>query len=518
MGKKKNANANVNTNTNSDQEQEKTPYFIATRRIYVDKKGNEFLTKKLNLLGRMYNNAVRHYKILLAQLRKDAWYNECLEAWKKAKDEDEQKAWSTEIFNCAKWYGLTEFNIHAYLGMGKNQSNPQGINIDILQKAGTNLYQAVKKALFSKKINIHYRKYGQTISMEAKKANSGIIYNEKDGTVKIMGRVFNLKPVRKNDFWLMEALCHEVRYCRVVKEFHDGHAKYFLQLVMEGYSPKKTQKGDGTCGIDQGTSNIAWVTDNQVRFDELAPEIRKYEKDIIYWQTVYERRRRMANPDCYNPNGTIKKGARFTVHTKGMERALLKLKSAYRKKSDYIRQCHGRLTNEMVSDCDRINIEPTNWKALAKRSKKETEKKTIKKTNGKVITKCKRKRRFGKSIGRHAPGLLTQLIKQKSKRYKIPLLEIDTKEFKASQYNHVTDTYQKPKLSDRVKKIGRHKVQRDCYSAYLVKHAESPTAPSKEACKKNFKRFLKMQGEAVKERIKLGDNTKTFGLKEFVKS
>ena len=59
MGKKKNANANtnVNTNTNSDQEQEKTPYFIATRRIYVDKKGNEFLTKKLNLLGRMYKNS-----------------------------------------------------------------------------------------------------------------------------------------------------------------------------------------------------------------------------------------------------------------------------------------------------------------------------------------------------------------------------------------------------------------------------------------------------------------------------
>ena len=66
--------------------------------------------------------------------------------------------------------------------------------------------------------------------------------------------------------------------------------------------------------------------------------------------------------------------------------------------------------------------------------------------------------------------------------------------------------------------IGRHKVQRDCYSAYLVKHAESPTATSKEACKKDFKHFLKMQGETVKERMKLGDNTKTFGLKEFVKS
>ena len=345
MGKKK----SNSINTNSKMKQDNIPYFIATRRIYVDKKGNEFLTKKLNLLGRMYNNAVKHYRIMLAQLRKDAWYNECLEAWNNTKDEDERKAWSTEIFDCANWYGLTEYNIHTYLGMGKNQSNPKGINIDILQKVGTNLYQAIKKALFSKKINIHFRKYGQTVSMEAKKANSGIIYNEIDGTVKIMGRVFKLKPVREKDYWLMEALCHKVRYCRVVKEFHNGHAKYFLQLIMEGYSPKKVQKGKGTCGIDQGPSNIAWVTDNQVRFDELAPEIRKYENDIIYWQRVYERRRRLANPDCFNSNGTIKKGARFKVHTKGMERALFKLKSAYRKKSDYIRQCHGHLTNGFVT-------------------------------------------------------------------------------------------------------------------------------------------------------------------------
>ena len=143
MGKKE----SMTTKLNSD----KKPYFIATRRIYVDKKGNEFLTKKLNLLGRMYNNAVRHYKTILAQLRKDAWYNECHEAWNNTKDEDERKAWSTEIFDCSNWYGLTEYNIHTYLGMGKNQSNPKGINIDILQKVGTNLYQAIKKPCSQRK-------------------------------------------------------------------------------------------------------------------------------------------------------------------------------------------------------------------------------------------------------------------------------------------------------------------------------------------------------------------------------
>ena len=39
--------------------------------------------------------------------------------------------------------------------------------------------------------------------------------------------------------------------------------------------------------------------------------------------------------------------------------------------------------------------------------------------------------------------------------------EVDTKEFKASQYNHVTDAYEKIPLSQREKEIGKRKVQRD---------------------------------------------------------
>ena len=404
-----------------------TPSFIATRRICVDESGEKFITKKLNLLGRMYNIGVKHYKKVLKQLRKDVWYNECLEKWRKATDEEEKKYWANQIYDCAVWFGLTEADIHSFLGKGKNKSCQTGINIDVLQKAGTNLYQAIKKVLFSKEKNIHYRKFGQTLSMEGKKANSGIIYHAKDGTVSIMGKKFNLKPVRATDYWLMEAMTHRVKYCRVVKKYYDGKAKYFLQLIMEGVSPKKIKKGKGGCGIDQGTSTIAWTTDNQVRFDELAPNIRKYERNIIHWQTVYERRRRMANPDCYNANGTIKKGAKFKVRTKGMMRALLKLKSAYQKKTDYVRQCHGHLTNEMIKDCDEVIIEPMNWQALARRSKKATQKVKAKQKDGSVKTKCKKKKRFGKSINRHSPGLLTELIKQKASRYDIPIFEIDTK-------------------------------------------------------------------------------------------
>ena len=50
--------------------------------------------------------------------------------------------------------------------------------------------------------------------------------------------------------------------------------------------------------------------------------------------------------------------------------------------------------------------------------------------------------------------------------------EVDTKEFKASQYNHVTDAYEKIPLSQREKEIGNRKVQRDLYSAFLIRNAD----------------------------------------------
>lgn len=61
--------------------------------------------------------------------------------------------------------------------------------------------------------------------------------------------------------------------------------------------------------------------------------------------------------------------------------------------------------------------------------------------------------------------------------------EVDTKEFKASQYNHVTDAYEKIPLSQREKEIGKRKVQRDLYSAFLIRNADLDFKhPDREKC------------------------------------
>ena len=139
----------------------------------------------------------------------------------------------------------------------------------------------------------------------------------------------------------MEALKCKVKYCRVVRRVHNGKQKYFLQLILKGQPPEKIVPGKGNAGLDPGVSTAAVVSEEKADFFILAQGIEKYNKQIRQAAVKYDRRRRMANPDCYNPDGTIKKGSRFTNHTKGMERALMKLKSAYQKKKDFIKNSHG---------------------------------------------------------------------------------------------------------------------------------------------------------------------------------
>ena len=70
--------------------------------------------------------------------------------------------------------------------------------------------------------------------------------------------------------------------------------------------------------------------------------------------------------------------------------------------------------------------------------------------------------------------------------------EVDTKEFKASQYNHVTGNYEKISLSQREKQIGGRIIQRDLYSAFLIHNADPELKhPDIEKCKYEFGAFFR---------------------------
>ena len=138
-------------------------------------------------------------------------------------------------------------------------------------------------------------------------------------------------------------------------------------------------------------------------------------------------------------------------------------------------------------------------KAETKRQENKTE---VKQKNGtvKVIQKYKRKKRFGCSINRRAPARFLLELKRKVGAAGGVYAEVDTKDFKASQYNHVTDTYEKIPLSQRKKKIGNRMVQRDLYSAFLIRNADLDFQhPDREKCEYEFEHFADMQDQLIQK-------------------
>ena len=493
-----------------------TPSFVVTRRIMTDDSGYDKLNKIMRITERMYNAGVRHCIKQLSELKKDVWYKYCLGQFFACKDKKESKRWSNEIFICAAAYQLTEYDLHAYFGRGKISGYEGGIGINIVQKAATALYSAVKKAIFGKKI--HFRKFEETFSFEDKKSTSSIIYKAEADTVTVCGTVFKLKPVRKSDIWLQEAMKYKVKYCRIIREPFGIHYRFFLQLIMEGIPPQKHVIGAGTMAIDPGVSTMTSYNGSKLSFKELAPNVNKYQEKVIKEQNRLSKLTRINNPECYDDKGVHIKGMRIQ-YSKSMKRAKMRLRTAYRKQRVYVEQSNNNLANEWLEDSGSVvKIETMNYKGLQKKSSKTErhDKESVVSDNTgrkRSIRKFKRRKRFGGSILNHAPSGFLSTIKRKVSATCGIVIDVSASKLKASQYDHVSDTYEKALLSDREKVIGNYIVQRDCYSSFVIFYATEENEPDRKGCLNGFEKFLACQDKLIEEMLHDNFSNPNFGTK-----
>lgn len=113
--------------------------------------------------------------------------------------------------------------------------------------------------------------------------------------------------------------------------------------------------------------------------------------------------------------------------------------------------------------------------------------------------------------------MLLTILNQKLQYQGKELIKVNTIKYRASQYNHSTDTYKKKKLSQRQTYVDNIKIQRDLYSAFLLMCAENKNKPNKELCEKEFNDFVKLHNECI---CKLKDSEikllSSFGIKRTV--
>lgn len=473
-----------------------TPSFAVSVKLKLSESIENRLEKSFRISNSAYNEALSFGLNRFEALKQNSDYQELLESrrsaaaklavLKKTKKKDKAlskqvKDYDNTLFELRKAYSLTEFGLSAHLGQQRRKPDSpyKQFNSGEIQVIAGQAYKTLEKVLFYqiKPNKVRFRsKYNLNVSFSNRVNRTGTrlelsdrkgivyrLYIHKSSTfVEIPKKAFN----KYQQMSLMRS--EKIKYVQIIRKTIRGKKVYYLQIVCQGFPPSKVTKGEGVVGIDPGISTVAFASPSEVALVDLVPKnITQKEKLLKRLDQAIERSRRVNNPECYNENGTIKKGARFKRPSKRQLLLRNRRRKTYRSLSEERKKLQGQLVNRLVSQASSIKIEELNVKGLQKRSR-----------DIRINPKTNRpfsKKRFGKAIFRAAPSAFRMALETKARRLDIDVEIISPRNVKPSQYNHITRTFEKKSLSTRVYDLSddHPDVQRDLYSAFLIGHIEN---------------------------------------------
>ena len=471
-----------------------------------------FLEKRFNTGSNIYNLCLGHCIKQLNKLKRDEEYRKSVKALKTVNRKLEKKnlpqneikrlkdikiSCTNKIKELEKEYQFTENDIQKYAKVPREFIG-KILNSNIVQKIASTSFNAVKKIQYGKAKKVRFKKKGE-ISLEGKDNRTGFIFDIRTMKLKLGQKLScNLKPLDKKQ---RNCFKNRIKFCRVLKKYIRGKRRYFLQIVFEGMPETDFQASEGEVGLDIGTSTVAISSDNEVKLLKLSKTEQEVRK-IKILQRSLDRKRRMANPDNYDKNGKVKKKRKEWKLSKNYFRELNKLKEVYRKKRVKDNQYKNILVKFILSQGDTVKTEKTSVNSWKNRSKKTV----TNKSNGKTMSK----KRFGKSVNSNAPGTLKRKLNEKLSYFGKELIEINPYKTKASQFNHISQEFKKCSLEVRFKELIQGiVVQRDLYSAFLIKNVENLSEYNIEKINQQFDKFYKKQLKEV-EKIKNEDSFKFY--------
>ena len=473
------------------------------------------IDKRFHAVSHIHNVCVKHAKKLLMQLDHDKEY----QSWRSeycalSKQKDLSKADYTRNLELSKQMsarrqkiGLSKWALQSYIKVcGKRYSKL--ISSQQVQAEAANVWTGVEKCLFSKGKDIHFKKFMDFDTIGGKSNLNGARLDTDTMTVSWLGlelKCYLPKKASDRDY-VLESLDHKISYCTIKRMMFSNGWRHYLVVTLDGDVPYRERKvKTGVMGIDPGVSTMAVVSDTACILEELAPDADVYEKQIHKLEQHMDASKRISNPDNFNSDGTVKKrrDCKPWVFSNSYEAARRKRKALYRKKSAYILHSHRNLCNRLLENADSFIVEKMDYAALAKRSSKteRQDKSTdIVQKDGtvKTVNKFKRKKRFGRSMNRRSPSRFLSELKRKAESSGGAYAEVNAQIFKASQYNHVADECVKFPLSQRFKLIENDSVQRDLYSAFLIKNTDSAFEhPDRDKCIYEFESFVAVHNETI---------------------
>lgn len=447
--------------------------------LVLEKWQTDRLEKRFEIARQIYNTLVNYELKKLDKLKQTDEYKaviDALQALEEQKDPGkEKKALFRQLDTLRQNAGFSEYGFKSDIQpFYKHFKDNIGSHVAV-HGIAPQVWQAFDRVFHGNGKKVHFKKRGEVHSLRGysdSKKSGGTEIVFRGSYIEWKGLQLKIKLDENNEYETA-MLANRIKYCRIVKKNGKNKTRWYVQLMLEckPYIKKDPQSGEirhpigqGPVGIDIGPQTIAYAANGEVKLQELADKVQNIEREKRLLQRKLDRSRRATNPDNFNPDGTIRRGVKLTWQKSKRYLAIQKELSYLQQKQAEIRKRqHNELANHLLSLGDSFYVEDMSWPSLTHRAK-ETE---ISEKTGRY----KRKKRFGKSVANKAPAMLIEMLNQKLlSRSREGVVKVPTS-VKASQYNHITDDYQKKPLSQRwnIMPDGK-KIQRDIYSAYLLQH------------------------------------------------
>lgn len=471
---------------------ESTPTFVI--KILLDLKPNDYRTveKSINVANSIYNDMLSEGKKRINKLRADKKYWKLIKDLNDAKEHNKKhssqkiniKPINKQLKNMVKSYGLSQTDFEHFL-KGRRHKLPcykilSAIEIQVIAKQA---FDAIKKVIYfkSKNKNLKFKSKYKDSSFRNKQNNTGLRLvnsdNNKYAYKLILGNKHEIN-IKRNTFTTYQQNCmlraEKIKYVQIQKSKIKGEFRYYLIIYLQGTPPTKHKVGNGVVGCDNGVSTLAYVSDSKVELVDLVPEeCLRIEEGIKRLNKQISRKLRLLNPDCYDENNKGVKGKKMTNRSNNLIKLMNRVQKKQRKMRIYRNELQNKVCNDLLSQGNVIQLEKMNVKALQKRSK-----------NIRINPKTNRpysKKRFGKTILKAAPNSLVTMLKNKATSRGATVIEINTKDTKPSQYNHILNKDIKKSLNIRIYDLSNEypNIQRDLYSAILNKYTIQHTKNDK---------------------------------------
>ncbi len=442
----------------------KTASFVAEFPLRTTQADERALAIRLEAARHIYNAALGEALRRLGLMRES-------KAWQAARlmppgapESAERKARSDAFKPCIRRFKFGWRDLQAFTKDCRNRCwIKDHLGSQECQAVTRRAFQVVEQYGFGKRRRPRFKRMGSLNSVENQCNSQGlrfkhgmVIWTPGNGGKTL--RIPIMRDPRDLDRYQDRALATRIKYPRIVRREVRGRVRWYGQLVLDGTAPERRMTGDGAVGLDIGPSTVAIAGDAAAALEGFCPSVEQPWREMRCIERAMDRSKRATNPDCFNADGTWKRGARAVNRSRRYQVLAQKRRDRERHLAAERKRAHGELANRILGQGTEIHLEKLSYRAFQKR--------------------------YGRSVKVRAPGAFVALLGRKARETGGGLIEISTRKTCLSQIDHTTGEYVKKPLSQRIHHFGdgiTAPVQRDLYSAFLARHCGPETLDIRQA-------------------------------------